>query len=227
MSADDPMSRTFSLRRWSQRKLEAARAATEPTPAVAIVPAIVPPTPPADARATEPNAAPCAAPPAAAAPVLPPIESLTIDSDFTAFFEPTVDEALKRRALKQLFRDPRFNVMDGLDIYIDDYSQPDPISPEIVREMVQGRYIFDPPKTRVNEQGGAEDVPPDVTLVEAAAPEPGALPAAAPAASAAAPAASAGAGVPTDVAQRDAEVPAPARDTSPPGVREKPDLEAR
>ena len=220
MSADDPMSRTFSLRRWSQRKLEAARAATEPTPAVAIVPTIVPPTPPADARATEPNAATCAAPPAAAAPVLPPIESLTIDSDFTAFFEPTVDEALKRRALKQLFRDPRFNVMDGLDIYIDDYSQPDPISPEIVREMVQGRYIFDPPKTRVTEQGGAEDVPPDVTLVEAAAPEPGALPAAAPAASA-------GAGVPTDVAQRDAEVPAPARDTSPPGVREKPDLEAR
>jgi len=215
MRADDPTSRTFSLRRWSQRKLEAAHAATEPAPSVAIVPAIVPPPPPADARATEPITTRDAA-----APVLPPIESLTIDSDFTAFFEPKVDEALKRKALKQLFRDPRFNVMDGLHIYIDDYSQPDPISPEIVREMVQGRYIFDPPKTRVNEQGAVEDVPPDVTLVEPDAPEPGALPAAVPAASA-------GAGVPIDVAAGDAEVPATARDTSPPGVPEKPDLATR
>ena len=30
--------------------------------------------------------------------------------------QPKVDETLKRQALKQLFRDPHFNVMDGLDI---------------------------------------------------------------------------------------------------------------
>src|SRR5215211_3651851 len=84
---------------------------------------------------------------------LPPIESLTLDSDFAPFLKPKVDEALKRRAWKQLFRDPHFNVMDGLDVYIDDYSKPDPIAPEIVREMVQARYIFDPPPTRVNAQG--------------------------------------------------------------------------
>jgi hypothetical protein len=92
---------------------------------------------------------------------LPPVESLTIDSDFTAFLQPKVDEALKRRALKQLFRDPHFNVMDGLDVYIDDYTKPDPIPPEIVREMVQGRYIFDPPPTRINAQGHVEDIPPE------------------------------------------------------------------
>ena len=92
---------------------------------------------------------------------LPPIESLTIDSDFSAFLQPKVDEALKRQALKQLFRDPHFNVMDGLDIYIDDYTQPDPISPDIVRQMVQGRYIFNPPPTRINAQGYVEDVPAD------------------------------------------------------------------
>jgi hypothetical protein len=55
---------------------------------------------------------------------LPPVESLTIDSDFSAFLQPEVDETLKRQALKQLFRDPHFNVMDGLDVYIDDYSNP-------------------------------------------------------------------------------------------------------
>ena len=49
--------------------------------------------------------------------------------------------------------------MDGLDVYIDDYSKPDPIDPDIVRQMVQGRYIFDPPPTRINAQGHVEDVP--------------------------------------------------------------------
>jgi hypothetical protein len=90
---------------------------------------------------------------------LPPVESLTMDSDFSAFMQPKVDQALKRRALKQLFRDPHFNVMDGLDVYIDDYSKPDPIAPEIVRQMVQARYIFDPPPTRIDALGNVEDVP--------------------------------------------------------------------
>jgi hypothetical protein len=48
---------------------------------------------------------------------LPPVQSLTIDSDFSAFLQPEVDETLKRQALKQLFRDPRFNVMDGLRVH--------------------------------------------------------------------------------------------------------------
>ena len=79
----------------------------------------------------------------------------------TPFFQPKVGEALKRQALKQLFRDPQFNVMDGLDVYVGDYSIPDPISPDIVKQMVQGRYIFDPPATRINAQGHVEDVPPE------------------------------------------------------------------
>ena len=29
--------------------------------------------------------------------------------------------------MKKLFSDPHFNVMDGLDTYIDDYGKPDPI----------------------------------------------------------------------------------------------------
>jgi hypothetical protein len=49
--------------------------------------------------------------------------------------------------------------MDGLDVYIDDYSKPDPIAPEIVRQMVQARYIFDPPPTRIDALGNVEDVP--------------------------------------------------------------------
>jgi hypothetical protein len=86
------------------------------------------------------------------------VESLTPESDFTPFMKPEVDEGLKRQALKTLFSDPRFNVMDGLDVYIDDYSKTTPIPPDLVRELVQARYIFDPPRTRVNESGHVEDV---------------------------------------------------------------------
>jgi hypothetical protein len=89
------------------------------------------------------------------------VESLTLQSDFTAFLQPDVEAGLKRAALKQLFRDPRFNVMDGLDVYVDDYSKPDPISPEILRQLVQARNIFNPPVTRVNGQGIVEEVPPE------------------------------------------------------------------
>jgi len=165
------------LQRWSQRKHEAARLKETATGRTAEQSAdksveqaaekFSVPSP--DAAAAPLVAAAAARPAPEAAPghggPLPPIESLTIDSDFSPFLQPKVDAALKRQALKQLFRDPHFNVMDGLDIYIGDYSQPDPIEPDIVRQMVQARYIFDPPPTRINAQGFVEDVPAD-ELVE-------------------------------------------------------------
>lgn len=102
------------LSRWSKRKTEARTGlpAVEPKPAPALAP---PAMPPATATASE-----------APAP-LPSVESLTPDSDFTGFMRPEVDEGLKRQALKTLFQDPRYNAMDGLDVYISDYSLPDPI----------------------------------------------------------------------------------------------------
>jgi hypothetical protein len=112
--------------------------------------------------------------------VLAPVETLTFDSDFTAYLQPKVGEALRRDALRKLFRDPRFNVMDGLDVYIDDYSIPDPISAEMVRGLVQSRNIFDPPQTRINAAGYVEDVPADERVAIAAptgADAPAALPA--------------------------------------------------
>jgi hypothetical protein len=40
-----------------------------------------------------------------------------------------------------MFSDPHFNVMDGLDIYIDDYSKPDPIPMEMLKRMVQSDML--------------------------------------------------------------------------------------
>ena len=74
---------------------------------------------------------------------------------------PNVDESLKRQALRKLFADPRFNVMDGLDVYIDDYTQVRCRSrPRSSRSSTSAKFLFDPPKTRVNAQGHVEDVPP-------------------------------------------------------------------
>ena len=79
---------------------------------------------PSDATAVAPIPAPDAVP---AARDLPPVDALTFESDFAAFLKPEVDPATQRAALKKLFSDPRFNVMDGLDTYIDDYTLADPM----------------------------------------------------------------------------------------------------
>ena len=91
---------------------------------------------------------------------LPPVESLTFDSDFAAFMQPKVDEATKRAALKKLFSDPSFNVMDGLDIYVGDYTQADPM-PEGMLERLSAVYkMLDPVETPPEETEAAGDIAP-------------------------------------------------------------------
>jgi Protein of unknown function (DUF3306). len=80
-----------------------------------------------------------AAAPSAVEAQLPAVEGLTLASDFTAFLKDEVSEALRRKALQKLFADPHFNRMDGLDIYIDDYSLPDPIPPEAMAKLKSAR----------------------------------------------------------------------------------------
>jgi hypothetical protein len=143
----------FSLARWSRRKLEsalekAASAAPEPTTPV-----------PAASAAPAPGAS---APPGE----LPPVESLTFDSDFTPFLRPDVEAGLKRSALKQLFRDPRFNVMDGLDVYIDDYTKADPIPTEMLSELID-RFEFRDTSTGAPAPAPAATAEPAVAQGEA------------------------------------------------------------
>ncbi len=61
--------------------------------------------------------------------------------DFSAFMKPDVDPAVQQAALKKMFTDPHFNVMDGLDIYIDDYSKPDPLPAGMLERMVQSDLL--------------------------------------------------------------------------------------
>ena len=61
--------------------------------------------------------------------------------DFSAFMKPGVDPAVQQAALKKMFTDPHFNVMDGLDIYIDDYSKPDPLPPGMLQRLAQSDML--------------------------------------------------------------------------------------
>jgi len=123
------------LRRWARRKSEAAAA---------------PVTKPADASP---------------APQLPALDSLNFESDFKAFMHSKVEETVKRAALKKLFSDPRFNVMDGLDVYIDDYSKEDPIPEAMLATLEHARQTLLGPKKEqpaVDEQAKTEPVQTDV-----------------------------------------------------------------
>ncbi|HEX7605488.1 MAG TPA: DUF3306 domain-containing protein [Usitatibacter sp.] len=126
------------LSRWLRRKSEAKGAAPldrPPEPAESVGPGL-----PMEGEPTQADLANAEA--AAVEPEpLPPVESLTPDSDFAAFMRPDVDPSLKRQAFKKLMEDPRFNVMDGLDVYIDDYSKADPIPEGWLEKMTQMRYL--------------------------------------------------------------------------------------
>lgn len=128
------------LSRWSRRKLDKDRVPVPSASAAAASPASEAPAP-GDAQAAAAAQTPSAGTPDAPPPetLLPPVEGLTPDSDFTPFMRPEVDAGLKSAALKRLFKDPRFNVMDGLDTYVDDYSVADPIPDAMMKTMYQAR----------------------------------------------------------------------------------------
>ncbi|MHB1249880.1 MAG: DUF3306 domain-containing protein [Polaromonas sp.] len=69
------------------------------------------------------------------------VKLLTRDSDFKPFMARDVGPEVRNAAMKKLFADPHFNVMDGLDIYIDDYSKSDPIPESMLRQMVGAKFL--------------------------------------------------------------------------------------
>jgi hypothetical protein len=137
MSAGDDDGRFLS--RWSRRKVAAreGRPLEEPPAREA--------DPPPEPAGELPIASGAPAPEGEPPQELPPVESLRgLASDYRDFMRANVDPALKRAALRKLFADPHFNVMDGLDIYIDDYSIPDPIPDAMMAKLEHAKTLFRP-----------------------------------------------------------------------------------
>jgi hypothetical protein len=76
------------------------------------------------------------------APVLPAVDHLTPESDFTGFMHPTVEDALRRVALKKLFSDPHFNVSDPFEPFSGDWTGGEPISEEMLATLNQARTLI-------------------------------------------------------------------------------------
>lgn len=118
--------------RWSRRKQETAAEqpllpqpqAPAPVTAVAAEPAVQSAT-----KSTEPL------------PTLDEARALTPESDFQPFMQRGVGAEVRNAAMKKLFTDPHFNVMDGLDIYIDDYNRPDPMPQGMLQKMASAQFL--------------------------------------------------------------------------------------
>ena len=83
-----------------------------------------------------------------APPVLPPVESLTPESDFSAFMGPKVKDELRRVALKKLFSDPHFNIADPFEAYSGDWTGGEPIPPELLATLNQARNVLLTPEEK-------------------------------------------------------------------------------
>jgi hypothetical protein len=118
------MSRESFLRRWSRRK----RAATE------AVPAETGPIGPGSIAGEQIEAN--------VPPQLPPVEGLDFDSDFKAFMHPTVDRETRNAALKKLFASPHYQVSDGLDVYVGDYSAPAELPAAMLAGLAHARGLL-------------------------------------------------------------------------------------
>ncbi len=131
------------LGRWARRKAdvragkplaEPVVAATTPAAAVVPVPSAAEALPPTPAAASDAGEEP-------SLPTLDDVQALTLDGDFKPFMGQGVTPEVKNAAMKKLFTDPHYNVMDGLDTYIDDYSKPDPIPESMLRSMVSAQFL--------------------------------------------------------------------------------------
>ena len=133
------------LARWARRKarvLSGVAEADAKPPVPAELPAAAPRLEPSASAVPAPiEAAQPATPEPIPLPTMQDVALLTRSSDYSRFVQPGVDSGVSNAAMKKLFSDPRFNVMDGLDTYIDDYGKPDPIPMSMLRQMNQAKFL--------------------------------------------------------------------------------------
>lgn len=124
------MSEDGFLVRWSQRKALAQRGEVASGPPE--------PVEPVDVTSAPQGAVPA---PSEPPPTMQDVAELTSESDFSRFVTPNVEAGVRNAALKKLFADPHFNVMDGLDTYIEDFGRADPLPASALRQMVQAQFL--------------------------------------------------------------------------------------
>ena len=145
------------LSRWAKRKEQVRSGqAVAPEPVLTPLPEVVAlPVVPVAESAPVVEAEPALAEPL---PTMADVALLTRESDYSRFVAAGTDLGVKQAAMKKLFADPHFNLMDGLDTYIDDYGKPDPIPLSMLRQMNQSKILRLFESEEIDEAKNAESV---------------------------------------------------------------------
>lgn len=121
------------LRRWSRLKKESREGPPDEA-------AVAPEKSAGQEAPGEAESAPPAAPaqggtPADEPPELPSLDSLHEESDFGAFMRAGVDPDLRRLALRKMFRNPKYGVVDELDPFRADFAAFTPLGDIVTADM--------------------------------------------------------------------------------------------
>ena len=157
------------LGRWAQRKNDALLGKPLAEPAAQAIPAPLPVVAPAAELSADGAPVPHTVQVDEPAPALSldDVKLLTKDSDFKPFMAQSVGSEVRNAAMKKLFSDPHFNIMDGLDIYIDDYSISEPIPESMLRQMASAKFLnlFEEEKDDNTVSEGTQELQPEVVAL--------------------------------------------------------------
>lgn len=92
------------------------------------------------------------------APTLPPVDTLSAESDYTVFLAQNVPEALKHAALRKLWRsDPVLANLDGLNDYDEDFNAVETLVDTVRSVYRAGKGYIDEAEETVGKQEPASD----------------------------------------------------------------------
>lgn len=86
---------------------------------------------------------------------MPALETLGADDDYSGFMSPGVSEALRAKALRKLFMSSKFNVVDGLNDYDDDFTTFEALG-DIITSDMRHRMEVEAEKARAKAEEEAE-----------------------------------------------------------------------
>lgn len=118
------------LRRWSQRKLESVAGAVDAAPEAPVTP--IP---------------------------LPDTKTLDFNADFSPFMQQGVDADTRRQALRKLFMTDHYRAMDGLDVYVEDYSRPVLLSSDLLQTLDHAQALLQKTQQESVAEAATEQLP--------------------------------------------------------------------
>lgn len=80
---------------------------------------------------------------------LPAAETLDFHADFSPFMHPEVDHETRRNALRKLFMTDHYRTMDGLDVYVEDYSRPALLPADLLQTLDHAQALLTQPEAQL------------------------------------------------------------------------------